>query len=125
IWLSVKVLGVGWFRQLVGRSCRLAELSELLLRASPHFEILSPRHLSVVCFHYVPPGKWSDEELDRLNLAIIDAVRATGKAFLSSTRLRGRVALRLCFVSWRTTAGDVRQVVELLEAVGANEARSK
>lgn len=122
IWLSVKVLGVRWFRDMVERCCRLAELGESLLGRSEQFEILCPRQLSIVCFRYVPAGSWSDEALDRLNLAIVDALRATGKAFISSTRLRGRVALRFCFVSWRTTAGDVRLVVEMLKAIGADEA---
>jgi glutamate/tyrosine decarboxylase-like PLP-dependent enzyme len=124
IWLSVKVLGVDWFRALVTRSCQLAAFAETLLKRSPQFEILCGRQLSIVCFRYLPPvrpgrGAENDEELDRLNLELIDAVRATGRAFLSSTRLRGRVALRLCFVNWRTTAADVEEVVQLLSTLGS------
>jgi glutamate/tyrosine decarboxylase-like PLP-dependent enzyme len=125
IWLSVKVLGLGWFRGLVRRCCRLADLAEALLRSSPHFEVLCPRQLSIVCFRHVPDGnrprsESEEQKLDRLNLAIIDGVRATGRAFFSSTRLGGRVALRLCFVNWRTTAGDVEEVLRLVEEVGTD-----
>jgi aromatic-L-amino-acid/L-tryptophan decarboxylase len=75
--------------------------------------------LSIVCFRYVPAsmqgGRAADEPaLDQLNLALIDAVRATGRASLSSTRLRGRTAIRFCFLNWRTTAADVEEVVRLL-----------
>src|SRR5438132_1892002 len=123
IWLSVKVLGLGWFRALVQRCCRLAEFAEMLLQRDGRFEILCSRALSIVCFRYVPAGfrcqtEAEEEALDRLNLAIIDGVRATGRAFLSSTRLKSRVALRLCFVNWRTTAADVEEVVGLLARVG-------
>ena len=123
IWLSVKVLGIAWFRDLIARGCRLAELAQGFLEQSPRFEILSPRQLSIVCFRYVPAELRPDNEedqpaLDRLNLALIDAVRASGRAFLSSTRLHGRVAVRLCFVNWRTTAADVEEVVRLVERVG-------
>jgi glutamate/tyrosine decarboxylase-like PLP-dependent enzyme len=127
IWLSVKVLGVSWFRGLIDRCCRLAELAQALLERSPAFEILCPRQLSIVCFRYVPAG-WSprgereEQQLDRLNLTLIDELRATGRAFLSSTRLRGRVALRFCFVNWRTTAADVEEIVQLLEQLGARHA---
>jgi glutamate/tyrosine decarboxylase-like PLP-dependent enzyme len=123
VWLSLQTLGVGWFRQLVTRCCQLAALAQGLLEAAGTFEVLSPRRLSIVCFRFVPPG-WdaSGEEgerrLDRLNLALIDAVRATGRAFLSSTRLRGRVAVRFCFVNWRTTTADVEEVVGLLKRLG-------
>jgi glutamate/tyrosine decarboxylase-like PLP-dependent enzyme len=123
IWLSVKVLGVGWFRALAAHCCRLAELSQALLERSPVFEVLSPRQLSIVCFRYVPAGfpargPKDEEYLNRLNLELLERLRATGKAFLSSTLLRGRVALRLCFVNWRTTAHDVEEVLRLVREIG-------
>jgi glutamate/tyrosine decarboxylase-like PLP-dependent enzyme len=118
IWLSVKVLGVRWFRELVARSCRLAEFAEVLLERTPGFEVLCTRQLSVVCFRCLPPGsrvgQEAEEEADRLNLALVERLAATGRAFVSSTRLHGRVALRFCFVNWRTTAADVEEVVRLL-----------
>jgi glutamate/tyrosine decarboxylase-like PLP-dependent enzyme len=120
----VKVLGVGWFRALVAHCRRLADYGQALLESAGVFEVLSPRQLGIVCFRYVPPGfrpRSEDDEtyLDRFNLALIDAVRATGRAFLSSTRLRGRTAVRFCFVNGRTTAADVDEVVRLLTELGA------
>jgi glutamate/tyrosine decarboxylase-like PLP-dependent enzyme len=116
IWLSMKVLGVRWFRALVDRCCRLADYAQALLEQSEDFEIVSPRRLSILCFRYAPDAgvKFCTEELNRLNLDLCEAVRQSGRAFLSSTRLRDRVALRMCFVNWRTTAGDVEEVVGLL-----------
>jgi glutamate/tyrosine decarboxylase-like PLP-dependent enzyme len=113
IWLSVKVLGVGWFRSLVEHCCRLTELAQALLDEAGVFEVMSPRRLSIVCFRYRPPGL-RDDDLDRLNLALVERLRETNRAFISSTRLHRRVALRFCFVNWRTTAGDVEEVVRLL-----------
>jgi glutamate/tyrosine decarboxylase-like PLP-dependent enzyme len=118
VWLSVQVLGLGWFRELVERSCRLADLAQRLLESTGRFDILSPRRLSIVCFRYRPPAAADEVALDALNLAVTDALRETGRAFLSSTRLRGRVALRFCFVNWRTTAADVEEVVRLLVEIG-------
>jgi glutamate/tyrosine decarboxylase-like PLP-dependent enzyme len=125
IWLSVKVLGLGWFRALIEHCCHLAELAELLLRQSGSFEVLSPAQLSVVCFRYVPAGAPAlvEEELDRLNLAILADIRAGGRAFLSSTRLHGRLALRFCFVNWRTSAADLEAVLRLLTESGARLSR--
>lgn len=116
VWLSVKVLGVAWFRALVARCCRLADYAQKLLEHAGVFEIVCPRQLSIVCFRCVPPGPAVDSaRLDQLNLEVTERLRATGRAFLSSTRLNGRVALRLCFVNWRTTAADVEEVVTLLQ----------
>jgi len=119
IWFSMKVLGVGWFRRLVEHCCRLADYAQKLLEKSGSFEILSSRQLSIVCFRFVPKSAPQQKsELDDLNLAICEGARATGRVFLSTTRLQGRVALRLCFVNWRTTAADVEEVVALLEELG-------
>jgi glutamate/tyrosine decarboxylase-like PLP-dependent enzyme len=119
IWLSVKALGLGWFRALVERGCRLADYAERVLLERADFEVLCPRRLSVVCFRYRPAGSpANDADLDRINLALVNDLRATGRAVISSTRLKGRVALRFCFVNWRTTAGDVDEVVALLGALG-------
>jgi aromatic-L-amino-acid decarboxylase len=119
IWLSIKVLGLGWFRALIDRGCRLADLAESLLRESRDFQVLCPRHLSTLCFRMLPRKvRFSESELNALNLALVESLRLTGRAFLSSTLLDGRVALRLCFVNWRTTAGDVQETIALLTQLG-------
>jgi glutamate/tyrosine decarboxylase-like PLP-dependent enzyme len=116
VWLSVKVLGLAWFRALIDHCLALAALSQGLIESSPNFEFFC-RNLSIVCFRFVPPGfAGSEAELDKLNLDLIDKLRATGRAFISSTRLRGKVVLRFCFVNWRTTAADVEEIVRLLES---------
>lgn len=112
IWMSVQALGLSWFRRLVERCLRLAEYAEQLL-IDAGFRIVVPRQLSIICFRHEPPGI-SGEDLDRHNTAVNDAVNASRRASLSSTRLGGRVTLRMCFVNWRTTAADVDEVVELL-----------
>jgi aromatic-L-amino-acid decarboxylase len=123
IWLSVKTLGVGWFRALVEHGYRLAKLAEAMLRRLPQFEVLSTRQLSIVCFRVRPEAFGRSEgEADAFNLAVMEALRESGKAFLSSTRLDGRVALRFCFTNWRTTATDVEAVIGLLTDL-ANESK--
>jgi len=118
IWLSVKVLGVAWFRNLVRHGCDLAELAQHLLQRSGRIEIISPRQLSIVCFRYVPAETQDEQAVDRINLAVSEALRSSGRAFLSTTLLNGRVALRLCCINWRTTADDIEETVRLLLAAG-------
>jgi glutamate/tyrosine decarboxylase-like PLP-dependent enzyme len=113
IWLSVQVLGLAWFRDLVGRCFRLAEYAELALTAAG-FRIVVPKQLGIVCFRHEPTG-FVGEALDRHNQSINNAVNETRRTAMSSTRVGGRVTLRMCFVNWRTTAADVDEVVELLK----------
>lgn len=122
IWFSIKAMGVGWFRSLIGRCFALAELAVRLLREAGCFQVLQPHSLSIVCFRFVPPSSMvratAESELNHLNLALVERLRQTQRAFLSSTMLRDRVFLRFCFVNWRTTAADVQAIVHLLADLG-------
>ena len=54
------------------------------------------------------------EDLDVLNEAIMNAVNASGRAFLSHTKLDNRLVLRLSIGNIRTTEDHVRRVWVLL-----------
>ena len=120
IWLSIQMLGLDWFRKLAAHGLGLAEYAQARLEAAGVFEILCPRRLSIVCFRYVPAERTAD--LDAVNARLVDALKETGQAFLSSTRLRGSFSLRTCFINWRTSAADVDEFVELLVRLGATVA---
>src|SRR5205085_8842376 len=92
IWLSVQMLGLDWFRRLVRHCFTLAEYAQARLESTGRFEILCPRRLSIVCFRYVDPKL---DDVDQHNTQLLAALRDTGRAFLSSTRLRGKFAIRM------------------------------
>jgi aromatic-L-amino-acid decarboxylase len=86
---------------------------------SPAFERLAPVPVNTVCFRF-NPGKVKaepapEEELDRRNKALMDAVNATGRIFLTHTRLGGRYCLRLCVGQTQTRRDDVALAWELLQ----------
>jgi aromatic-L-amino-acid/L-tryptophan decarboxylase len=108
IWLSVQTLGLDWFRRLADHCCRLAVYAEARIAADSRFEITCPRRLSIVCFRYRATNA------DEVNTWLVAKLLESGRGFLSSTRLRGQVTLRMCFVNWRTTAADVDEIVEAL-----------
>jgi aromatic-L-amino-acid decarboxylase len=59
-----------------------------------------------------------ETETDRFNEAVMEAVNATGGAYLSHTKLRRRISLRLAVGNIRTEERHVRRAYELLcEAV--------
>ncbi len=93
----------------------LAQRFAAWVAAEPGWEVVAPHPLSVVCFRYVPAGA-DAARCDRVNAAIVEAVNATGEAFLSTTRLHERLVLRLAVGNERTTEDDVRAAWDLLEA---------
>ncbi len=119
IWMSMRLLGVGWFRSLIAHNCTLARYAEALVQSKDCFELTSTAKLSIICFRYVPRDRqWPAAELDALQQAIAADLLASGLAFISTTRLHGRSTLRFCFVNWRTTAADVDAVVAALTEIG-------
>jgi aromatic-L-amino-acid decarboxylase len=92
---------------------RLARLFAGWIEAEPGWEVMAPVPLSLVVFRHAPPGM-DGEAADALNERIMAAVNATGRAFLSHTRIRGRLALRLAVGNLRTTEAHVRSAWELL-----------
>lgn len=117
LWMSIQVFGMDAFRRAVDRGFDLAETAEAVLRESPSWEVTTPARMGIVSFRYVIPGR-TEEELDELQIRIVDGLRAEGFALATSTRLRGRTALRLCTINPRTTDEDVRATIEHMARLG-------
>lgn len=111
VWLSMKVFGLGAFRQAVARGFELAEYAESVLRASGCWEIVTPAQLAIVSFRYAP-AQMSDEAAESVNGRLVDAIFRDGYAMISSTRLRGRTVLRFCTINPRTSERDIASTID-------------
>jgi aromatic-L-amino-acid decarboxylase len=118
LWLSLRYHGLEKFRLAIQNDLQNARRLAELISVQAELEVLAPVPLSAVCFRYLPPqgcGLGSD----KLNQEILQRVVRRGKVFLSNASIRGRFALRACFVNHRTTPQDVEEVVSEVLAVGA------
>lgn len=123
IWMSIQTFGVAAFRREIARGLELAREAEARVRDSPVLELLTPAALGVVCYRFRPPDAELDEAaLERLNARIQARVVESGRAMVSSTRLGTTYALRLCILSYRSREADVRETLELVEALGRETA---
>ena len=119
LWMSLQVFGLAAFRSAVERTLDLAERAESRLRDSGHWRIVSPARLGIVAFRWAPPGL-DEREADEITRGLAEASLVDGWAFVSSTVLRGRPALRLCTLNPRTTDEEIDQVVERLEGLATS-----
>lgn len=118
LWFVLRYFGAQGLRERLREHIALAQEFAGWVAGEPNWEILAPHPFSVVCFRYAPPGR-AEEEKEALNAAIIQAVNATGEAFLSHTKLGERYALRLAIGNLRTTREDVARAWELLRGMAA------
>ena len=119
LWMIIRYYGHEGLAARIREHCRLAQLFRSWVETAPQWEIMAPAPLALVCFrasNTVPGENESDQaqRLDLLNEAIMHAVNASGKAFLSHTKLNNNLTLRLSIGNIRTTEKHVRQVWELL-----------
>jgi aromatic-L-amino-acid decarboxylase len=113
IWLSVKTFGTGAFRDAVDRTIDLGGFAQERIERSESLELLSPATLGIVCFRR--RGEGGEEVLEELNAALLARFTRAGIGYLSSTRLEGRYALRICASGHRTRVEDVERVLAWLE----------
>ena len=119
IWMSVQTFGMVAFRKAVSNGMELAAQAEAYVRASPILEMLNPVSLGIVCFRVNPHATPLDEDaLETINRNVLARIFWEDPAFMSSTRLKKRFSLRLCFVNHTTTWDDVRETLETIERFG-------
>ena len=115
LWMILRAYGARALRERIAAHMALAADLASWVDADPDFERLAPVPFSVVCFRWNPRGRAvSEAELDAANERIIDRVNATGEAFISHTRLRGRLTIRVAIGHLRTTEHHVRRVWDLI-----------
>ncbi|HEY0380999.1 MAG TPA: pyridoxal-dependent decarboxylase, partial [Candidatus Elarobacter sp.] len=120
LWFALRTFGVTGMQERLRGHIALAQELATWIESEPHWAVVAPHPLSAVCFRYAPNASaLGAEALDALNLAIMEAVNATGEVFLSSTRLHGRVVLRIAIGNERTTREDVRLAWDLLRREAA------
>ena len=126
LWMVLRAFGAEGLAARVRHQVALAQAFAGWVRAEPGWVVDAPVHFSLVCFRFQPAGM-GDAEADALNERVMAAVNATGEAYLSHTKLRGRYVLRLAIGNIRTDERHVRHAWELLtghvgESVGATTA---
>ena len=111
--MSLKHFGARAFRDAVTWGSRLAEIAEGELRKAGCWEIVSPAQLGIVSFRYALPNVQLDAA-DAITRLLPEKMYADGFALLSSTELKGRVALRLCTINPRTSAEDIQKTIAMM-----------
>jgi aromatic-L-amino-acid decarboxylase len=118
LWFILRYFGAEGIRARIRDQVRLARLFGNWVEDDPEWELAAPVAFSTVAFRAVS-ARMTGEAQDRLNLEILEKVNASGEVFLSHTRLRGRIGLRLSIGNLRTREHHLQRTWEVLrEAAG-------
>jgi len=118
LWMVIRAFGVDGIAERLRAHMELAREFASWVEAAPPWELMAPVPFSLVCFRYAPLGV-DPKVVNRLNQGILDRVNASGRVFLSHTKLNGRVTLRLAIGNLRTARRHVEEAWQLLRDAAA------
>jgi aromatic-L-amino-acid decarboxylase len=111
LWFVIRYFGREGIIERLREHCRLARLFASWVEESESFELMAPVPFALVCFRACPAG---EKDPDALNERLMNEINATGKAYLSHTRLNDKFTLRLSVGSIRVEERHLVKVWELL-----------
>jgi aromatic-L-amino-acid decarboxylase len=111
LWFIMRYFGREGMAARIRDHCRLAELFASWVDDSPEWERMAPVPFALVCFRACPPGV---DDLDALNELIMNGINASGEAYISHTKLDGKITLRLSVGSIRVEERHIAKVWALL-----------
>ena len=119
IWMSVQTFGMAAFRRAVSNGMELTHRIEEYVEDSPVLEMLTPAVLGIACFRVNPANTDLGEDvLEEINKTVLARVFWEDRAFISSTLLHGKFALRMCVINHSTTWNDVHETLEVISKFG-------
>jgi aromatic-L-amino-acid/L-tryptophan decarboxylase len=111
VWVTVHTFGLAAFRAAIQRNLELAEYAETLIRSHPELTLMASATLGIVCFRREWPG-CDEAETERRGTVLAEDLERRGTALVSTTRLAGRHAIRLCILNPTSSEQHVRRVIE-------------
>jgi aromatic-L-amino-acid decarboxylase len=105
MWISLRLHGLERFRAALEEKLILAQLAQRRLQAIPSLETGPEPALSCVTFRARGEG-------DQATQALLAGVLARGRVHMSSTRLWGRLYIRLCILSFRSHRAELEEALD-------------
>ena len=106
VWSQIAGFGTERLGAGIAQNCAQAAYLAARIDADPRLELMAPVALNICCFRYVD-GRLGGEALDRLNEEIVIRLQERGLAAPSTTRLSGRLVIRVNLTNHRTQQSDL------------------
>jgi aromatic-L-amino-acid decarboxylase len=113
LWFVMRYYGREGLAALIRQQIGWAQELAAAVDSDPCFERVAPTPFSVVCLRY----KGADDD----NRRILEAVNASGEAFLSHTVLNGKYVIRVAIGNMQTTREKVFRVWVLIRKAAEEE----
>ena len=126
-WMIFRSFGREGMAARLRESVRLAKLLADWIRIDKRFDLATPVSMGVVCFRFIAGNEHNSEsvresKIDELNREIVERINASGRAYLTQTKLRGRTVIRIGLGNVLTTEQHLRNAWKLIQATATEVA---
>src|SRR5947209_1029352 len=121
-WVIWRAFGREGMVAFMREHIRLAGLFADWIKTDNRFELAAPVVLPVVCFRFVGGDKG---KIDISNSEIVERINASGRAYLTQTKLRGQTVMRIGLGNVLTTEEHLRKAWEIIRETARELNREK
>ena len=111
-WMVFRTFGRAGMAARIRDHLRLAKLFADWVKIDNRFELAAPVSMGVVCFRFIATA---DDKIDMLNSEIVERINASGRAYLTQTKLRGHTVMRIGLGNVLTTEQHLRNMWGLIQ----------
>jgi aromatic-L-amino-acid decarboxylase len=129
LWFIVRYFGTEGIAARLREQIRITQELASWIEHDRDWELMAPVPFSLVCFRFRPKQYAErlatsgddevarmEQEIDQLNAQLMEAVNASGRMFISHTKLNGKFTLRFAIGNIKTTEEHIRQSWDLLNS---------
>jgi L-2,4-diaminobutyrate decarboxylase len=114
LWLALNTIGSDAIAAAMERVADLAGEFHAMIERAHDFEAMHAPEFNILCFRYRPGTMKDGEALDALNERIRQRLLESGAGWITTTKLKGRRALRVTLINPATTAADLEAILGML-----------
>jgi aromatic-L-amino-acid decarboxylase len=119
LWMALKFMGRAGYAAVIERQIELTEYLAACIDGLDDFERVSPVETAVCCFRLSPGSANIDAAgQDRLQQELQQRIERGGEAWITTTVLNGRRALRVNINSFLTERRHIDDLLDLLVRTG-------
>ena len=111
VWMSFKRYGAQQIGEWIDNNVRQARHLYAMVKDDAEFEAASDPPMSAICIRYIPVP---EADAVKLHADVAERVEKSGKFWIGTTELKGKMWFRINPVNFRTRQEHMEQLLELL-----------
>jgi aromatic-L-amino-acid decarboxylase len=119
LWFVLRSFGVAALQEKLRFHILLAKELAERIDQEEGFELMAPVTMNLVCFRYRPKGIDDENELSRINEMLLKKINATGKIYLTHTKLNGKYVSRMLIGQTNVERKHVEEAWKLIRMMSS------